>query len=71
MQNGPECLPKHHGPGPEGVMPKAFPVIDPEPLAFPVPLRYRSGKGQTVTLHLSHHPFAKTRSNPTKIHTSG
>jgi len=37
MQNGPECLPKYHGPGPEGVMPKAFPVIDPEPPASPVP----------------------------------
>ena len=45
MQNGPECLPKYHEPGPEGVMPKAFPVIDPEPPpSSPVPLRSRSVK---------------------------
>jgi len=34
-KNGPEYLPAFHDSSPEGVMPKAFPVIDPEPHPAP------------------------------------
>jgi hypothetical protein len=46
-KNGPEYLPAFHDSSPEGVMPKAFPVIDPE-----APVSDIMSQSSSITTHL-------------------